>query len=350
MRANHHKYWVQAIDDALTLPTAIDSHERDSWLTRNLAELLLFSEVFDGPFELVDDAVQRSAPLRASTRFAHRLRGMRERRGPVPEYYPLGCEVPQQASLTHQELRQAISFCDLADLLYEIPRNDSEELRRTALAGAGMTAFHDRRSWRPTYVDHMRADFVEMAGLSPDLVWRAWTLSPAGVPTMVVLDESLTAPQMDIWWGVHNGTHLDHLSYSSAGKPSKIEYGAGLLVAESLVMAVELLAGLESTDRSTRKAVWDGLVERAGRLPLDANQRRPSRPSYDAAQAQSSDEFHPLPTLAKAYVSGVLALIRNGFQNPLIPQPMARSLSARWTCLLARYPSIPEELMLGYDV
>ncbi len=78
------------------------------------------------------------------------------------------------------------------------------------------------------------------------------------------------------------------------------EFGAGLLLAESYAMAVEILAAVECVLAGEGRAVRQlgaGLIERATRLPGGSN---------------PAAEFEDLPTLAEVYVLGPLEVLSGG--------------------------------------
>jgi hypothetical protein len=196
--------------------------------------------------------------------------------------------------------------------------------------GEGERAIRARRAWRPTSCDP-QVRFVEMPDLPTGLLWRGWFLAPTG-PTMVVVDERLDPVRMDIWWGVHNGTHLDHLAATSEQGPSHLEFGEGLLVAESLAMSAELLAGAEALaigNSQIQQTIADGLEERVGHLCLTGYERNSE--TFQRAVASWSEEFGDLPVLSEAYVSGPLDLLRHRHIHPLIPSWILESFENRWS-------------------
>ena len=98
-------------------------------------------------------------------------------------------------------------------------------------------------------------------------------------PGPVVAEVPSTASPLaqQIWRGIHEGAHLDHLSALTAlgpTAPSPAEFGTGQLTAESYAMAVEILAAVECIMAEEGHAVWqlgNGLIERATRLPGGSN-------------------------------------------------------------------------------
>ena len=140
-----------------------------------------------------------------------------------------------------------------------------------------------------------------------------------------------TAMEQQIWRGIHEGAHLDHLSSLARLRrrplaPSPGEFGAGLLVAESYAMAVEMLAAVECILAGEGHAVWQlgaGLIERATRLPGGAN---------------PAAEFADLPTLAEVYLLGPLEVLSGGHVSAVLPAELTRSLHDRWRAACAAYP------------
>jgi hypothetical protein len=157
---------------------------------------------------------------------------------------------------------------------------------------------------------------------------------PAPGTAVAEVPSSATPLAQQIWRGIHEGAHLDHLAALSRlggpggpgpAAPSPAEFGAGLMVAESYAMAVEILAGVECILAGEGQAVWQlgaGLIERATRLP---------GASHPAA------EFADLPTLAEVYVLGPLEILA-GTKASALPEDIAGSLRARWLAASAVYP------------
>jgi hypothetical protein len=164
--------------------------------------------------------------------------------------------------------------------------------------------------------------------------------------------------------GIHNGAHLDHLAALTAeaplrGAPSPIEFGAGLLAAESYAMAVELLAAAECTVSGLTgeaRQLRHGLVERIGRHPgyahwcaglgngkralTGGSDRSVTSPSGALAEAASTrvGEFGALPTLASNYVTGPLSLIGGGHGHPFVPGALLTRFQDRWCAVADRFP------------
>src|SRR5580704_13553872 len=151
-------------------------------------------------------------------------------------------------------------------------------------------------------------------------------------PGTAIAEVPSTATPMaqQIWRGIHEGAHLDHLSslarLSRPLAPNPGEFGAGLLVAESYAMAVEILAAVECVLAGEGHAVWQlgaGLIERATRLPGGSN---------------PAAEFADLPTPAEVYVLGPLEVLAGAPAVATLPAQIVGSLRARWRSASAAYP------------
>ena len=342
----------RAVERAINLPAGLDSNEHASWILRGLCEAALFGIAQAQPIDPIDEAVDSLTCLRrGDPRFASRLVNLRLIYGRAPgrretsllsSYGALGRDWSQTRPPTPRPANTE-AFCRLADL---IDRNGSVPSDRTVSAadGYGRDALVARETWRPGGLPTTRVRFVAST-LDPSLAWRVWTCGEDGAPIIVLLSEMLHPTVHDIWWGVHNGTHLDHITHLVADgqDPTVIEYGEGLLLAESLAMTVELLAGLENSNLATARVVWDGLVERLARIPLP---RLASSPTAVAARSAPNTEFASLPTLAAAYTIGSIDLLATGFNDPLIPTPYREALRERWDRLVAQRSDV-EEILRG---
>jgi len=153
--------------------------------------------------------------------------------------------------------------------------------------------------------------------VSRRLARRTWMCLP-GLPgpgtAVAEVPSSATPLAQQIWRGIHEGAHLDHLAALSRlgggrpAAPSPAEFGSGLMVTESYAMAVEILAAVECILAGEGHAVWQlgaGLIERATRLP---------GASHPAA------EFADLPTLAEVYVLGPLEILASGTAAGALPR------------------------------
>ncbi|MFF3754705.1 hypothetical protein ACFYYH_30385 [Streptomyces sp. NPDC002018] len=322
-------FWERAAEAAVDVPAA--GGERASWVTRNLAELALMMEVADGPVELLDRVTGQSDLRGADPRFATRLRLLRSRRGEVPGWYPEGTRVRAGRGPLSPRSRGACEILlRFAARLHGGPAGTEtatgarEEV--SALEGGGAAAVARRARWRPlpsSAVGHC----VVPVDVPATALWRAWMTLPDRGIVRVVADERLSREDMDVWWGVHDGTHLDHLaSFGTAGL-TPVEFGRGLLVTEALAMAAELLAAAEALadgEGAVQASVRSGLVERVARVPVAANPARALLPE------ESGAEFGRLPTLALAYVVGPLDLLATGFRHILIPRQVADGFRDRW--------------------
>jgi hypothetical protein len=152
---------------------------------------------------------------------------------------------------------------------------------------------------------------------------------PGADPAVAEVPSTASPLAQQIWRGIHEGAHLDHLSALTAlgpAAPSPAEFGTGLLIAESYAMAVEILAAVECIMADEGHAVWqlgNGLIERATRLPGGSN---------------PAPEFTDLPTLAEVYVLGPLEVLTGGDAARALPEQIVGSLRARWRFASAAYP------------
>src|SRR2546428_481484 len=203
-------------------------------------------------------------------------------------------------------------------------------------------------AWGARYRPSPSAEHVTLRlPLNRRLARRTWMCLPGlpGPGTVIAeVPSTATAIEQQIWRGIHEGAHLDHLSSVARLRhppgrplaPSPGEYGAGLLVAESYAMAVEMLAAVECILAGEGHAVWQlgaGLIERATRLPGGAN---------------PAAEFADLPTLAEAYLLGPLDLLSGGpgpstlsggpGPSTVLPAELTRSLHDRWRAACVAYP------------
>jgi hypothetical protein len=275
--------------------------------------------------------VIRSIRVRSGGQHAARLRQVRQMAGPVPPWYP--------------DTRAAVgpirAVRDIAWLASALVGEFGGLLRATA-AGlpheAALPLVSARQlAWGLRYRPSPSEDHVTLRlPISRRLARRTWMCLPGlGRPGTVIAEVPSTATPIEqqIWRGIHEGAHLDHLSAMATVRrahspvvPSPGEYGAGLLVAESYAMAVEMLAAVECVLAGQGHAVWQlgaGLIERATRLPGASN---------------PAAEFEDLPTLAEVYVLGPLWLLSGRLVSAVLPAELTRSLLSRWQAACAAYP------------
>ena len=283
----------------------------------------------DGPgaFSGLDEAV-RAMRVASGGQHAARLRRLRRCAGPVPPWYPDTRPVAGPIRAIREVARRA---ADLVAEFGELLIATAARLPRDAacpLISARQLAWGVR--YRPSPGD----DHVTLRlPVSRRLARRTWMCLPGlpGPGTAIAEVPSTATPlEQQIWRGIHEGAHLDHLSALARRDgplaPSPGEFGAGLLVAESYAMAVEVLAAVECILAGEGHAVWQlgaGLIERATRLPGGAN---------------PAAEFADLPTLAEVYLLGPLEVLAGGPAFAALPTEITRSLSDRWRRACAAYP------------
>ena len=276
------------------------------------------------------DEVVRAMPVVSGGQHAARLRRLRRLAGPVPPWYP-------DARPVAGPVREVGPFIwQGADLLARF----GEELMMTGAGlpwGASCPLSSVRQlAWgaryRPSPSDAHRTVRLPVNRF---LARRTWMCLPGPGPGQgpgpAVAEVPSTASPLaqQIWRGIHEGAHLDHLAALTAldpAAPSPAEFGAGLLIAESYAMAVEILAAVECVLAEEGHAVWQlgaGLIERATRLP---------------GGSDPAPEFVDLPTLAEVYVRGPLEVLTGGGAVRALPAQIVGSLRARWRSACAAYP------------
>jgi hypothetical protein len=282
------------------------------------------------------DEVVRAVPIVSGGPHAARLRRVRALAGPVPPWYPDARAVPGP-------IRDLGPFAwQAADLIAGF----GEELMMT---GAGLPwrascplSSARQLAWGARYRPSSSEGYGTVRlPVTRFLARRTWMClpgrpGPASGPGPVIAEVPSTASPLaqQIWRGIHEGAHLDHLSALTAlrpaalgpAAPSPAEFGAGLLIAESYAMAVEIVAAVECILAEEGHAVRQlgaGLIERATRLP---------------GGSDPVPEFTSLPTLAEVYVLGPLEVLAGGEAARALPEQITGSLRARWRSACAAYP------------
>ena len=337
---------IAAADAAVRVPAA--NAEAAAWTVRGWADvavgcLALYGSApagsggpapaAPGAFGGLDEVV-RATPVVSGGQHAARLRRLRELAGPVPPWYPDARPVAGPVRGVGPFIWQG------AELLARF----GEELMMTGaglpwgascpLSSARQLAWGAR--YRPSPSDAHRTVRLPVNRFLARRTWmclpgRPGPGRPGPGPGPAVAEVPSTASPLaqQIWRGIHEGAHLDHLAALTAlgaVAPSPAEFGAGLLIAESYAMAVEILAAIECVLAEEGHAVWQlgaGLIERATRLPGGSN---------------PAPEFVDLPTLAEVYVRGPLEVLTGGDAARALPAQIVGSLRARWRSACAAYP------------
>lgn len=330
---------AQALELAVSVPAG--SAEAAAWRTRNLSELLLTFIVLEGPIGLIDQAVANldvSGPLR----LRHRIYGLRQLAGmPPPQYSAIRVVAPPRLEVDGRLVACAQALISFAANIPSAPIESGRVV--SAKSGVGDTCVREFSSWRAA---GKGGGFeVRDTDVPAELIWRSWTGIDKARPTIFVPDELLDATRMDVWWGIHNGTHLDHLSalIAKGDDPLTIEFGRGLLVAEAVAMVQEILAGAESVVRGTPQhggIIAEGILERVARDPIISEYADVKIPASLHGNPVARDEFAWLPTLSRAYIEGGLRLIATDFVNQFIPLDMADALSRQCSILSAGVPAL----------
>jgi hypothetical protein len=327
---------IAAATAAIRVPAS--NAEATAWAVRGWADVAVGCLALDGAACRVTgsgtpsafgglDEVVRSVPVACGGQYATRLRRLRRFAGPVPGSYPDSRPVAGPVRAVRPVAWQAAGH--LADF--------GQFLMRTAaglpwgppcaLLSARQLAWGAR--YRPSPSD---AHVTLVLPADRWLARRTWMCLPGlpGPGTAVAEVPSTGTPlAQQIWRGIHEGAHLDHLSVLARpgpSAPSPAEFGAGLLIAESYAMAVEILAAVECVLSGEGEAVWQlgaGLVERATRLP---------------GGSDPAPEFADLPTLAEVYVLGPLEVLADGAMARALPEELIGALRGRWCVACAAYP------------
>jgi hypothetical protein len=366
--------WAIAAATAAVRVPAVDA-EADAWTVRGWADVAVGCLALDGSasagpngpapsapgaFGGLDEVV-RTVPVVSGGQHAARLRRLREVAGPVPAWYP-------DARPVAGPIRGVRPFIWRgADLLARF----GEELMTTGaglpwgascpLSSARQLAWGAR--YRPSPSDAHRTVRLPVNRFLARRTWMCLPgpdrpgpdrpgpdrpgpdrpgpdqpdpapgsgpgLSPGAGPAVAEVPSTASPLAQQIWRGIHEGAHLDHLAALTAlgaAAPSPAEFGAGLLIAESYAMAVEILAAVECVLAEEGHAVWQlgaGLIERATRLP---------------GGSDPAPEFIDLPTLAEVYVRGPLEVLTGGDAARALPSQIVGSLRARWRSACAAYP------------
>jgi hypothetical protein len=272
--------------------------------------------------------VVRSLRVVSAGQHAARLRQLRRFAGPVPPWYP----DTQPVAGPIRGVREAA--WNAARLITGF----GEQLIAAADALPGGPACPlisaQQLAWGVRYRPSPSDGHVALRlPVNRRLARRTWMCLP-GLPApgtaIAEVPSTATAMAQQVWRGIHEGAHLDHLGALARARgrlaPSPGEFGAGLLLAESYAMAVEILAGVECVLAGEGDAVRQlgaGLIERATRLPGGSN---------------PAAEFVELPTLAEVYVLGPLEVLSDGPASATLPAELTGALLDRWRAACAAYP------------
>src|SRR5579862_8716215 len=339
--ADARAWAMAAAQSAATVP--VTGAEAAAWTVRGWADVAVGCLALDGPtnrdlggaFSGLDEVV-RAVPVVSGGPQAARLRSLRRAAGPVPPWYPDTRPVPGAIrSVEPHAWRAAGLLAGFGQLLMTtatgLPAGPA-----CPLSSARQLAWGAR--YRPLPTDEHTTVRLPV---SRRLARRTWMCLPGlpGPGTAVAEVPSTATPlAQQIWRGIHEGAHLDHLAVLARlggprlgpAAPSPAEFGAGLMATESYAMAVEILAAVECLLAGEGQAVWQlgaGLIERATRLPGG------SRPAA---------EFAGLPALAEVYVLGPVEILAGGTAAGALPEEISGPLRTRWLAAAAAYPPAAE--------
>jgi hypothetical protein len=330
---------MAAAGAALRVP--VGGAEADAWIVRGWADVAVGCVALGTPGRVAGahrpgafgglDEVVRAAAVPSGGHHAVRLRQLRRLAGEVPPWYPdtrpVSGEIRAVGGTAWRAAELVAGFGRLliaaAAALPHRPPCPPISARQLAWGGR----------YRPSPSD---AHVTVRLPVSRRLARRTWMCLPGLARPGTAIAEvpsAATALEQQIWRGIHEGAHLDHLSRLAGPgdaaaplAPSPAEFGAGLLVTESYAMAVELLAAVECVLAGEGHAVRQlgaGLIERAARLP---------------AGSSPAAEFADLPTLAEVYLLGPLDVLAGGAAARALPAELSAALHDRWRAASAAYP------------
>ncbi len=327
-----HAWAIAAASAAVKVPAP--NAEAAAWIVRGWADVAVGCLALDGSagpkatgaFGGLDEVV-RDTPVISAGQHAARLRQLRQFAGPVPQWYPDARPVSGPVRGVRQIAWQAAELLACFGKLLMVSAGGLPWRPPCPLRSAPQLAWGVRYRPSPSY-----AHVTVPLQVNRWLARRTWMCLP-GLPrpgtAVAEVPSTASALAQQIWRGVHEGAHLDHLSaLARLGSlaPSPAEFGAGLLVAESYAMAVEILAAVEGILAGEGDAVWQlgaGLIERATRLP---------------GGSDPAPEFVDLPTLAEVYVLGPLEVLAGGDTARELPEEILTALRTRWSAACAAYP------------
>ncbi|NJP33750.1 hypothetical protein [Micromonospora thermarum] len=326
-----YRWAVAAARAAADVPAV--GAEAELWTVRGWVDVAVGCAVVGSAATVVGlDDVVRETGVSYGWRFAQRLRLLREQWGPVPRWYPECGPAPVEADGAdrREAVRASRIVADFCDALAAVRGPDKPA---TWPADTGELICRATR-YRPSPT---RAFRVVECDIDPGLPGRMWMRLPQGATVLHLTRRPLGRAAI-VRTGIHEGAHLDHL----LAAPGPIEFGAGLLAAESYAMAVEILAAAECAARGEAELtamLRAGLVERVGRLPGGIPERAargwPSA-ALRAALATGSSRFAGLTTLADTYVVGPLRLLAG--RTPILPPELEQGLGRRWHAVTDAFP------------
>jgi hypothetical protein len=327
-----HAWAIAAATAAVRVPAP--NAEAAAWTVRGWADVAVGCLALDGPAGLrrtgafggLDEAV-RNTPVTSAGQHAARLRQIRQFAGPVPRWYPDTRPVSGPVRDVRKLAWQAAELLACFGQLLMMTAGGLPWRPACPLRSARQLAWGVR--YRPSPSDEHVTVSLPVNRWLARRTWMCLPGLPGPATAVAEVPSTASALAQQIWRGVHEGAHLDHLSALARpvpAVPSPAEFGAGLLAAESYAMAVEILAAVEGVLAGEGDAVWQlgaGLIERATRLP---------------GGADPAPEFVDLPTLAEVYVLGPLEVLVGEAAAQGLPEEIISALRTRWSAACAAYP------------
>lgn len=340
----------------------LHTEEDHDWQVRNWCELLAVARAIQDATaeEALWSEIARVGTIRCSPRFAERMNTLAGGRADGASGIVAAVGVtPCHRRFSVEEAQAVKALVAFGDVLF---------------AGASdWSGASDAGDALPRAFDHTDAESIiaEARGLRAEGrikfraidassqsagLWRRWFRVPCGderaVNLLLTPREELPRQKALIWTGVHDATHLVHMTLLAGPAPSPLEFNSGLLVAEAVAMAAEISAAVRARSvgqPGVVRQLWSGLAERISRVTWFDPEVVSVADSPTARHALRSEpgEFASLPTLAGAYVLTPLALAARNFRHPLVPPALRAALTREWMWCREQEPLISDLLSAG---
>ena len=313
-------------DDLISAARNIPSEakwEVASWRLRNACEAAVLVKLGLVPARVIDEIARPTDYTLAAPHLTAELASWRKVCG-------LGRLAAHQREAKRSRYPLPRDYSECARILFDLGRTmlcHGEGLSsspRHSIKSRGPGTVELVASWRPTNSGEGDWLAVNLDRIPASMVRRSWFSTPDQGPIIITTNGFMPRDQLEVWWGIHNGAHLDLLSELGHLSLREAEFGAGLLLSEAIAMSLEILAALETQAGKARyslQVLGKGFIERADRLQWRDQQQRTGRGAV-------AEYWAAIPKVAEAYVVGPIRLIGSGFNlvgcDSLNLQPIAR--------------------------